>query len=182
MRNRLAFVAYGTVIPDLRTLLYGKELTPQLATEVSERFFELDTFLRSSDAKEPSTGRPPEQILSDVYAERVVESGLMDVLHKAQKADCEIAVDTYFGHNGIPPCDDLLERFANQLPAYVRRFSDASVPSGADADRTIWIVRHMDRAEYLLRSRKQVILYETPDRLERELNLRGVMGEIREPN
>lgn len=180
MSDCLTLVAYGTIIPDIRTLLYEKQLDPGLATEVSERVFELDSLLRGRDNRQSSMDRPPDRILFDVYAEQAVDPGLLQVLDKAQKANCEIEVATHVENESKPPGDELLERFLYQMSPPGRNLPKSLVSPRAHARQTIWIVRHMDRAERLLRDREQVILYETPDRLERELNLRGVMGVVSE--
>ena len=171
MNLRLDVCIYGTVIPELRTLLYRTDARDTTIETPAEVLYRLDRSLRGADLEVPT-----------------VETDLLDTLYRTCPIDRELLVLIEAVHAAggettacVPRYRDerstraaILTAYLRSVPDYVRIHpADEYTAPGTAVPEAILVARQMESVEDAITRGAQAIHYESAARLKREIEIRG---------
>jgi hypothetical protein len=165
--------AYGTLIPDLRTLAYR---VPDVLEESSlsvAQLVKLDSFL--CGAQMASVPPSSSGVIEVLYRALPKDDFLEDLLKEICSNGGTVSLFIGSSAGACPTWDKILDGYSQRMPPCVE------VGRGGVPDRTsrqgasipIFVSRSVPRVERMLKRQKQAIHYESAYRLRRELELRG---------
>ena len=170
MKCGLKLYAYGTIIPDLRTLVYGDTISPGTFDSFPDDLFRFDSFL-SGCIPETETRRAAET-LSHIYATRPINEPLLRFIEEVHRLDGEIGL--------IVTAPSVLDGYRELFPPFVECFYAANDATIARPVGGIVVSRQMRHVERAITAGNPAIHFETAGRLRRELELRGLMVPLEE--
>jgi len=175
MNLHLGFYMYGTVIPDLRSILYGEKSCN--STAGAELVTELDLFLRGATQTPPNSDYAT--FLRETYDGVSIDNDLHALIDRLYATGGT-------GTSYISPNLEDNTVCAETLLSYVSVFSQQLMIKRITPDTvepelysaflrptSIFVARQMDFVETVLARGGHAIHYESASRLQRELRLRG---------
>lgn len=172
--HELRFLAYGTVIPDVRSLVYANRVPRSMITDIPKNVFDLHSV--ATGTSPPAREASLVDAFSRIYGTQRLEMELRSLLIDAQQVGFGIRIHIPEAIAACSGCIEALQGLFSSLPQGIDLLRAGDPRDGA-TEETVFVARAISSVESLIASRHQVILYESPQRLRRELILRGLMPE-----
>jgi len=168
MRTALLLLPYGTVIPELRAIVYQRSTTSLVHTVSPETLLHLDDYLTGSSAGawEPDLPDPEKNLLREIYRDRPVDRELLELCRSIRSAGTPVYL------RGFPPL--LYTLYRTVLPENPGILESSDDVPGTDSTHTIVVTRDLNVLEETFEQGGQGIHYQSAFRLQRELELRGL--------
>ena len=164
MTLRLIVETYGTLIPDVRSIVFNEERYPSRHTLGAHHVFSIDDYLRNG--QDPTPGDAVVSLIHAMYEDRPVDDALVQLLHRIVLRGGTIQTVC-----ATPILREMYEKIPSiWLPAHGRH-ADRSTDE-IESTQRITVSRRMNTIERALLAGEQAIHYESAYRLQRELELR----------
>jgi hypothetical protein len=169
----LSLLAYGTLIPDLRTVLYQQDRSESFNHIV----YEVDRFLQ--DWTEPRKVPPGVERLKEWYDPIGPDRELTQLICDANDVGATVGIYLNPGILTSRSCREMVDKFTDQLPSCARVIPGSAGDSLYETVSGIIVARQLEVVAQAIDQGYQAILYESADRLRRELELRGYYIPVR---
>lgn len=176
----LDFPLYGTIIPDLRSVVYNNLAHFDRVHRSPTSLFRLDRALRGFDDVVPND--VDREILSIVYARYPLDDELLEFFDEVHTRGGSISARRPNLSALGDTCAALFRRYHDRLPAYIAVRETVHGDRDATECSPIVVSRDLDDVERAISAGNPAIHYQTVQRLKRELVLRGVLLDTELPN
>jgi hypothetical protein len=168
MNAVLIVVPYGTLIPELRAIVYQRSQASLVHTVSQETIFRLDDFLTgfSVGRAEESLPEGERERLRTIYRDRPLDRDLLELCNTLGRAGTPVYL------RGIPPV--LFDLYRTVLPGSLTVLDVSDALPLADTTHTVIVARDLAVLERTIERGGQGIHYQSASRLQRELELRGL--------
>ena len=166
MTLRLTVEMYGTLIPDVRSIVFDGERYPSRHTIGAHHVFLIDDCLRNTGDSRP--GDEVVSLIHAMYKDRPVDAALVELLHRIVLRGGTIQTVC-----ATPILREMYEKIPSIWLSAHGRHAQRSADEIESARRII-VSRGMNTIERALLAGEQAIHYESAYRLQRELELRNL--------
>ncbi len=167
MNLSLSLLAYGTLIPDLRTVLYQHNRTVSVGSVI----YEAERFLQDWTGSQPE---PSDMTaLKELYEPIAPDGELTELICDANFVGATVRVFINPKISTNHHCRETLGKYIRNIPLCASVLEGKSSTWPVEAESGIIVARQLKIVEKAIDQGYQAILYESADRLRRELELRG---------